>query len=64
MTERYKKFLNPVEAVAEIVKDLSSSEPEQVKLSASIYVFLVGRKSWPGKHKESPDDFEQIGIWH
>ncbi len=34
MSERHKKFLNLEEAVTEIVKDLSSSEPEQVKLFA------------------------------
>ena len=46
MTERNKKFLSPEKAAAEMVKDLSSSKPEQVKLFANIYVFLVGdRKS-------------------
>lgn len=64
MVERYKKFLNKEESAAEIVNDLHSSEPDQVKLFADVYVFLIGGKSWPGKHKESPDDIEQIGIWH
>ncbi len=64
MTERHKKFLNLEEAAAEIVKDLSSSEPEQVKLFADVYVFLVGGKTWPGRHKESSDFTEQIGIWY
>ena len=62
MTERDKKFLTPEEAVTEIVKDLSSSKPEQVKLFADIYVLLVGGKAWPGRHKESSDFTEQIGI--
>ena len=64
MTERHKKFLNLEEAAAEIVKDLSSSKPEQIKLFADIYVFLVGGKAWPGKHKESSDFTEQFGIWY
>jgi hypothetical protein len=42
VTERHKKFLNPEEAAAEIMKDLSSCKPEQVKLFANIYVFLLG----------------------
>ena len=64
MTERHKKFLNPEEAVTEIVKDLISSEPEQVRLFADVYVFLIGGTSWPGRHQESVDDIEQIGIWY
>jgi len=64
MTERHKKFLNLEEAAAEIVKDLSSSEPEQIKLFADIYVLLVGGKAGPGKHKESSDFIEQFGIWY
>ena len=64
MTEGYRKFLNLEEAVAEIVKDLSSSEPEQVELFANVYGFLEGGKFWPGRHKESSDFTEQIGIWH
>ena len=64
MTERHKKFLNPEEAVTEIVKDLSSSEPGQVKLFADIYVFLADGRARPGRHKESSDFTEQIGIWY
>lgn len=64
VTERHKNFLSPEEAVAEIVKDLSSSKPEQVKLFANIYVLLIGGKTCPGKHKESYDFTEQIGIWY
>ena len=45
ITESHKKFLNPEEAVTEIVKDLLSSEPEQAKLFADVYVFLIGGKS-------------------
>jgi hypothetical protein len=64
VAEGYRKFLNLKEAVAEVVKDLSSSEPEQMELFADIYVFLAGGKSWPGRHKESVDDNEHIGIWY
>jgi len=64
VTERHKKYLNLEEAAAEIVKDLSSSEPEQVKLFAYIYVFLAGGRALPDKHKESADDIEHIGIWY
>jgi len=64
VTERHKKFLNLEEAAVEIVKDLSSSKPEQVRLFADVYVFLIGGKSWPGRHQESVDDIEHIGIWH
>ena len=42
VAERHKKFLNPEEAAAEIVKDLFSSEPEQVKLFADVFVATCG----------------------
>ena len=59
---KYEIGPDPEEAITEIVKDLSSSEPEQVKLFADVYVFLVGGKSWAGRHKEPSDFTEKIGI--
>jgi len=35
--EGHKKFLNLEEATIEIIKDLSSSEPEQVKLGEFVF---------------------------